>query len=100
VDIVASCSGTAVARRNDWAKFIMLLVGIIFSVFLMIMMLSMFAEVLNRAFSTVINIGAKIWVMDPAVNKHHTAVSYPSGTLANVPDVIPVTRSEDSSHRT
>jgi putative ABC transport system permease protein len=45
---------------NDRAKFVMLLVGISFSVFLMIMMLSMFAGVLNRASSTVTNIGAKI----------------------------------------
>ncbi len=40
---------------NDHAKFVTLLVGISFSVFLMIMMLSMFAGVLNRASSTVIN---------------------------------------------
>ena len=66
---------------NDRAKFVTLLVGISFSVFLMIMMLSMFAGVLNRASSTVINIGAKIWVMDPAVNNVASAIGLPDYTL-------------------
>jgi putative ABC transport system permease protein len=66
---------------NDRAKFVTLLVGISFSVFLMIMMLSMFAGVLNRASSTVINIGAKIWVMDPAVNNVSNAIGLPDYTL-------------------
>ena len=52
---------------NDRAKFSALLVGITFAVFLMIEMTSMFAGILNRASATVINIGAKVWVMDPAV---------------------------------
>ena len=46
---------------NDRAKFTGLLIGITFAVFLMIAMTSMFAGVLNRASSTVINIGAPIW---------------------------------------
>jgi putative ABC transport system permease protein len=66
---------------NDRAKFVTLLVGISFSVFLMIMMLSMFAGVLNRASSTVINIGAKIWVMDPAVNNVSSSIGLPDYTL-------------------
>ncbi|WP_348268752.1 ABC transporter permease [Edaphobacter paludis] len=66
---------------NDRAKFVTLLVGISFSVFLMIMMLSMFAGVLNRASSTVINIGAKIWVMDPAVNTVSNSIGLPDYTL-------------------
>ncbi len=66
---------------NDRAKFVTLLVGISFSVFLMIMMLSMFAGVLNRASSTVINIGAKIWVMDPAVNTVANTIGLPDYTL-------------------
>jgi hypothetical protein len=63
---------------NDRAKFVMLLVAISFSVFLMIMMLSMFAGVLNRASSTVINIGAK---MDPAVNNVANTIGLPDYTL-------------------
>lgn len=66
---------------NDRAKFMTLLVGITFSVFLMIMMLSMFAGVLNRASATVINIGAKIWVMDPAVNNVVSSIGLPDYTL-------------------
>jgi hypothetical protein len=46
---------------NDKAKFSALLVGITFAVLLL------FAGVINRASATVINIGASIWVMDPAV---------------------------------
>ncbi len=53
---------------GDKAKFAALLVGIAFAVFLMIMMTSMFAGILHRSSATVINTGAKIWVMDPAVN--------------------------------
>jgi putative ABC transport system permease protein len=66
---------------NDRAKFLTLLVGISFSVFLMIMMLSMFAGVLNRASATVINIGAKIWGMDPAVNTVANTIGLPDYTL-------------------
>lgn len=54
---------------NDRAKFSALLVGITFAVFLIIMMTSIFAGVLNRASATVINIGASIWVMDPSVQR-------------------------------
>ena len=62
---------------NDRAKYAALLVGITFAVFLMIEMTSLFAGILNRASATVINIGASIWVMDPAVqtvaNTHSAA---------------------------
>ena len=53
---------------NDRAKFSALLIGITFAVFLMMQMTAMFAGILNRAYSTVTNIGAAIWIMDPAVN--------------------------------
>jgi len=45
---------------NDRAKFSGLLVGLTFSVFLMIEMASLFTGVLNRSSSTVFNIGASI----------------------------------------
>ena len=54
---------------NDTAKFTALLIGITFAVFLMMQMTAMFAGILNRAFSTVTNIGASMWIMDPAVNQ-------------------------------
>ncbi len=62
---------------NDRAKFAALLVGITFSVFLMIEMTSLFSGILNRASATVINIGAKIWVMDPAVQTVANTIPLP-----------------------
>ncbi len=62
---------------NDRAKFAALLLGITFAVFLIVMMMSMFAGVLQRSSSTVINIGAKVWVMDPAVNTPANGIPLP-----------------------
>lgn len=66
---------------NDKGKFAALLVGITFAVFLMVMMTSMFAGILYRSSSTVINIGAKIWVMDPAVNTVANTIPVPDYIL-------------------
>ncbi|MBB6593100.1 ABC transporter permease [Ralstonia solanacearum] len=66
---------------NDRAKFSGLLVGITFAVFLMIEMTSLFAGVLNRASSTVYNIGASMWVMDPAVNTVANTIGMPDYVL-------------------
>lgn len=66
---------------NDRAKFSGLLVGITFAVFLMIEMTSLFAGVLNRSSSTVYNIGASIWVMDPAVNTVANTIGMPDYVL-------------------
>ncbi|MCP3024503.1 ABC transporter permease [Cupriavidus basilensis] len=66
---------------NDRAKFTGLLVGITFAVFLMIEMTSLFAGVLNRSSSTVYNIGASIWVMDPAVNTVANTIGMPDYML-------------------
>jgi putative ABC transport system permease protein len=69
---------------NDRAKFAALLVGITFAVFLMIQMTSLFAGVLNRASATVINIGAPIWVMDPAVQTVANTIPMPDFVLDEV----------------
>jgi len=66
---------------NDRSKFAALLVGITFAVFLMIQMTSLFAGVLDRSASTVTNIGAKIWVMDPAVNTVANTIGMPDFVL-------------------
>jgi len=66
---------------NDKAKFSALLIGITFAVFLMMQMTAMFAGILNRAFSTVTNIGAAIWIMDPAVNTATSAIPMPDYLL-------------------
>ena len=62
---------------NDRTKYAALLVGITFAVFLMIEMTSLFAGILSRASATVINIGASIWVMDPAVQTVANSIPIP-----------------------
>ncbi len=66
---------------NDKGKFAALLVGITFAVFLMNMMTSMFAGILSKSSATVINIGAKVWVMDPAVNTVANSIPMPDYVL-------------------
>ncbi len=66
---------------NDRAKFAALLIGITFAVFLMIMMTSMFAGILHRSSATVLNVGAAIWVMDPAVNTPANSIPMPDYVL-------------------
>ncbi|MCX7082105.1 MAG: ABC transporter permease [Methylococcales bacterium] len=62
---------------NDKGKFAALLMGITFAVFLMVMMTSIFSGVLRSASSVVINIGAKMWVMDPAVTTVANSIPMP-----------------------
>jgi putative ABC transport system permease protein len=66
---------------NDKAKFTALLIGITFAVFLMTQITAMFSGVLNRASATVINIGARIWVMDPSVQTVASTIGMPDYTL-------------------
>lgn len=66
---------------NDKGKFAALLVGITFAVFLIIMMTSMFAGILHRSSATVLNVGAKLWVMDPAVNTPANSIPMPDYIL-------------------
>ena len=66
---------------NDRAKFSALLIGITFSVFLMVQVTSLFAGVLDRSSSTVTNIGAKLWIMDPAVNTIQNVIPVPDYLL-------------------
>ena len=51
---------------SDKGKYTALLVGTTFSVFLIVQMTSSFAGILTKASATVINVGASVWVMDPA----------------------------------
>ena len=66
---------------NDRAKFTALLIGISFAVFLMVQMTSMFAGVLSRSSATIINIGASMWIMDPAVNTSANTIPVPDYLL-------------------
>lgn len=66
---------------NDWGKFASLLMGITFSVFLMTQMTSMFAGMMKKASSTVVNTGAKMWVMDRSVNSVSNSIPLPQYML-------------------
>ncbi len=72
---------------NDKTKFLALLLGITFSVFLMIMMMSMFSGILARSSSSVYNVGAKIWVMDPAVNNATSSIPMPDYVLSTAKSI-------------
>jgi len=69
---------------NDRTKFAALLVGITFAVFLMIEMTSLFAGILSRSSATVINIGASMWVMDPAVQTVANTIPLPDNVIDEV----------------
>ncbi len=72
---------------NDRGKFWALLIGITFAVFLMVQMTSMFAGILDRSAATVTNIGASIWIMDPAVNTVANSIPVPDYLLDAVRSV-------------
>jgi putative ABC transport system permease protein len=66
---------------NDKNKFAALLIGITFSVFLMVQMTSMFAGVIRNASATVTNTGAKMWIMDRAVTTVANTIPMPEYVL-------------------
>lgn len=66
---------------NDKGKFAALILGITFAVFLVIQMTSLFSGILKRSSATVLNIGATIWVMDPAVNTVANSIPVPDYIL-------------------
>nr|WP_156530456.1 ABC transporter permease [Burkholderia thailandensis] len=72
---------------NDSAKFSALIVGITFAVFLMVEMTSLFAGILNKSSSTVINVGARMWVMDPGVKTIASSIGMPAYVLDAVRSV-------------
>lgn len=66
---------------NDKAKFTALLIGVTFAAFLMMFITSMFAGVMNHSSSTITNIGASMWVMDPAVQTPANSIGMPDYVL-------------------
>jgi putative ABC transport system permease protein len=62
---------------NDRTKFYSVIIGITFSVFLIVQMTSMFAGILQRSSATVANVGASVWVMDPAVQTIQSTIPIP-----------------------
>jgi putative ABC transport system permease protein len=66
---------------NDRAKFSALLIGITFAVFLMMQMTAMFAGILSRACANITNVGAPMWIIDPAVNTPTAPIPLPDYLL-------------------
>ena len=66
---------------NDRGKFAALIVGITFAVFLMIQLTSVFSGILTKASATIINVGASVWVMDPAVSNPLNSIQLPDYIL-------------------
>ncbi len=66
---------------NDRGKFITLIVGITFAVFLIMQMTSSFFGIMQRTASDIINIGAEIWVMDPSVQSAKDSIPIPNYVL-------------------
>jgi putative ABC transport system permease protein len=79
---------------NDRGKFNALLMGITFAVFLMTMMMSMFSGILSRASAQVDNVGAKIWVLDPAVDNISASIPLPDYVLGYVRSIPGVAHAE------
>jgi putative ABC transport system permease protein len=69
---------------TDKAKFTALLIDITFAVFIMLFVTSMLIGVLNHASATVINLGASIRVMDPAVQMVSYSIDMPDYILKAV----------------
>ena len=66
---------------NDKPKFLALLMGIAFAVFLMMLVTSTFYGILTHSSATVINIGAPLWVMDPSVETPADTIGMPDHVL-------------------
>jgi len=66
---------------NDRGKFIAVLMGMTFSVFLMIQVTSMFSGMMKKASSTVTNTGSRMWVMDRSVTNVQSAIPLPDYVL-------------------
>jgi putative ABC transport system permease protein len=66
---------------TDKTKFTALVGGITFAVFLMVFVTSMLIGVLTHSSAMVTNIGAPIWVMDPAVENVANSIGMPDYVL-------------------
>ncbi len=66
---------------TDKTKFTALVGGITFAVFLMVFVTSMLIGVLNHSSAMVTNVGAPLWVMDPAVKNLTSSIGMPDYVL-------------------
>jgi putative ABC transport system permease protein len=69
---------------NDRGKFFTLIIGVTFAVFLMMQMTSVFAGIMKRSAANIINMGAKVWVMDPSVRIMSDNIPLPNYVLDEV----------------
>ncbi|MHB1871839.1 MAG: ABC transporter permease [Steroidobacteraceae bacterium] len=65
----------------DGGKFLTLVIGITFAVFLMMLMTSMFFGIIQHSAANIINIGARVWVMDPDVQTPQNSIPMPNYVL-------------------
>ncbi len=66
---------------GDRGKFLTLVIGITFAVFLMMLMTSMFFGIIQHSAANIINTGARIWVMDPDVQTPQNSIPMPDYVL-------------------
>ncbi len=66
---------------GDRGKFMTLVIGITFAVFLMMLMTSMFFGIIEHSAGNIINIGARMWVMDPDVQTPQNSIPMPNYVL-------------------
>lgn len=66
---------------NDKGKFYTLILGIAFAVFLMMQMTCLFSGLMQRTGSDILNINAKMWVMDPSLNSQVDNIPMPDYVL-------------------
>jgi putative ABC transport system permease protein len=69
---------------TDKTKFTALVGGITFAVFLMVFVTSMLIGVLNHSSAMVTNVGAPLWVIDPAVKNLTSSIGMPDYVLDEV----------------
>ncbi|MGC9194423.1 MAG: ABC transporter permease [Syntrophobacteraceae bacterium] len=72
---------------NDRGKFAALIVGITFAMFLIVQLTSIFSGILTKASATIINIGSKVWVMDPSLQNPLNTIPMPAYVLDLVKSV-------------
>ncbi len=66
---------------NDRGKFAALIVGITFAIFLIVQLTSIFSGILMKASATVLNIGSRLWVMDPSLQNPLNTIALPDYVL-------------------
>ena len=66
---------------NDRGKFAALIVGITFAIFLIVQLTSIFSGILAKASSTIINTGARVWVMDRSLQNPLNTIALPDYVL-------------------